>query len=295
MTTSSIATARELARDNDGQFGTQIHSDDVNPETMGSPETSTPLIAGLGDMADPQINRRILDASYRLNSDERYDREQAQYEVERELKYLTASESSQHLSNIAKVVHAGNAYTREHFAAIDAAIDDNDNARTAAGIALVDSSYTPPGFTAIDGYGPNATQGERFTGYPNVTEVAKECRLELKKAQAAGYLPADLNFRVTVDKYTGGQSMRIEVIGLNDKQILEQDHLYARHGYTEDALELRNRVDTIADACNKQDIDSQSDYFNVAYYSHVELEQESSRDWRVKETARKKAMRYAHK
>ncbi|HEX9088347.1 MAG TPA: hypothetical protein VF867_12555, partial [Arthrobacter sp.] len=67
-----------------------------------------------------------------------------------------------------------------------------------------------------------------------------------------------------------------------------------RHGEIADLPEYKQlgaRVESITDAYNRQDVDGQSDYFNVAYYSSVDVESDRSRAFREEEAAKRKAAR----
>lgn len=135
--------------------------------------------------------------------------------------------------------------------------------------------------------------GAKYTGWRDVASVAKDVRTDLKAAQAAGYLPADLKFAVVTDKYAGGQSMRVRVQGLTDADIYENDPTSWSSGrrYAQPALEIRDRVEAIAGAYDRSTTDIQTDYFNVTYYAFVDLEDEKAAAWREQQAAARKAAR----
>lgn len=272
----------------------------TNNDTMGGANwpAFTPLISGLGEIGETGRFDRIKEQVYALVHDDTYEALRAEWAIQAELRFMSPEESSTLIRSIYRAAHedaaTGTTSTLRTDKTIEDALAATDEWRAAAGIQLVDSSYTPPGSRTVDGYGPNPSEGDRYTGYRDVAEIAKECRVELKAAQAAGYLPNNLQYRVTVDKYAGGQSMRVVVCGLTDKQILTDDdpsHGGHTRGYTVEALELRSRVEQIADSWNRQDNHVQSDYFNTMYYSNVELEQERSRDFRQREADIRRAKR----
>lgn len=178
--------------------------------------------------------------------------------------------------------------------AIDALVDlDAREARWRS-----DPTFTPPTGEATEtgGNGPvcyTTVVGGKYTGYRDVADVAKDVRGDLKVAVQAGYLPDGLTFRVTTSKYSGGQSMTVDVRGLPDEDIYDQDPVSGEPGlrYSLAARELRTRVSAIAGAYTRDTTDIQTDYFNVMYYSFVELEDEERADRRTKESARLKANR----
>lgn len=135
--------------------------------------------------------------------------------------------------------------------------------------------------------------GSKYTGWRDVASIAKDVRTDLKAAQAAGYLPADLKFAVVTDKYSGGQSMRVRVQGLSDADIYEDDPTSWSSGrrYSKPALEIKERVEAIAGAYGRDTTDIQTDYFNVMYYCHVDLEDAQGAAWREQQSAARKAAR----
>lgn len=135
--------------------------------------------------------------------------------------------------------------------------------------------------------------GAKYTGWRDVAAVAKDVRADLRAAQAAGYLPADLKFAVVTDKYSGGQSMRVRIQGMSDDDIYENDPTSWSSGrrYAQPALEIKERVEAIAGAYDRSTTDIQTDYFNVTYWSHVDLEDEQGAAWREQQAAARKAAR----
>ena len=156
--------------------------------------------------------------------------------------------------------------------------------------------YQPPIAQHQRGYQQGTlTTGSKYTGYRNATDICKDIRTDLKAATEANYLPAGLKYSVTNDKYSGGQSITVTVQGVTDedqKDPTELDHSgdYAKR---KEAKELQERVNAITNAYNQTDIDSQSDYFNVAYWGRAEIESDWSRKYRENEAARRKAARDA--
>lgn len=156
--------------------------------------------------------------------------------------------------------------------------------------------YRPPLAQHQRGYQQGTlTTGAKYTGYRDATEICKDIRADLKAATAANYLPAGLKYSVTNDKYSGGQSITVTVQGVTDEDQKDPTELDHRGDYAKrkEAKELQERVDAITNAYNRTDIDSQSDYFNVAYWGRAEIESDWSRNYRENEAARRKAARDA--
>jgi hypothetical protein len=140
---------------------------------------------------------------------------------------------------------------------------------------------------------PYGYTGSLYDSKKTITQVAKDVRGDIKKSQLSGYLPPDLTYSVTTRKFAGGASMRVSVRGLEDDQIYdrreEPDTRFSRTVYTPEADELRRRVGGLIAARNYDRSDSMTDYFDVGFYSSVDLEDAQSRDFRLREAARRKA------
>jgi hypothetical protein len=139
------------------------------------------------------------------------------------------------------------------------------------------------------------TTGEKYTGYRDATDICEDIRAELKAATDAKYLPAGLKYSVTNEKYSGGQSINVVIQGVSDSDRTDPTEL-DRHGdyaQLKEAKELQERVEAITNAFNRTNIDSQSDYFHVAYWGRAEIESDRSRRFREDEAGRRKAARGA--
>ena len=188
-------------------------------------------------------------------------------------------------------------------AAVDNGASANDAARHAARAnadahpgGKTDPDYIPPGAKLEPGYGQGTlSTGSNFEGFLDATEVAARVRAELKRAQAANYLPAGVTFSVTRDKYSGGQSVNVVVRGIPDSDRLDpvEKNQWNEPIECPEALELVNRVDSITNAWNRQDTDSSSDYYNVAYSSRVSIETDRGREFREAEAEAARARKAA--
>lgn len=158
------------------------------------------------------------------------------------------------------------------------------------------AGYTPPGGTVQDGYGQgHLSTGSNYTGFMDATEVAKNVREELKRAQEANYLPAGVSFSVTRDKFAGGQAVRVSVRGIPDadrRDPVETNH-WGEPADRAEAKELDQRVKSITNAWNRQDVDT--DYYNVSYYGTVDIETDQGRAFREREAAEQKARKDARR
>ncbi|MFN3405858.1 MAG: hypothetical protein ACK40G_17315 [Cytophagaceae bacterium] len=133
--------------------------------------------------------------------------------------------------------------------------------------------------------------GRKFTGnkYKNtqdldIKEIAKLVREELNIL-----FEEEGKFSVTIDRYSGGQSLSVKITDLNFDPFSE---LYSKHLkandrwdeyrnehnntypkiYNERAEKLMSRIKKIVDQYNFDDSDSMIDYFHVNFYSSVRIE-----------------------
>lgn len=171
-----------------------------------------------------------------------------------------------------QAVHAGDDAELERLASRLDAIAERERAWREAG-------YQPPGaeYAESPTGGPVVYQhrtGSKYAGYRDVAEIARDVRVDLKAAQKAGYLPADVKISVRSEKFSMGQTMRLEVKGLGDEDLYQPksdlDMSWERRN-TAYAREVRDRVEAIAKAYDQTDSESQTDYHHGTYFCFVEL------------------------
>lgn len=155
------------------------------------------------------------------------------------------------------------------------------------------ASYTVPERKAVDGggYGGNAWVGSKRPkeGWIGTTEIAKNVREDIKEATHAGYLPQGFKYSLKVDKFAGGSAIRTKIYGASD--ILDTHDVDTRWGRlvpNADYRELVNRVSNLIDAYNYNDSDAQTDYFNTAFYSTVEIASASDEKLKENESQKRK-------
>lgn len=145
------------------------------------------------------------------------------------------------------------------------------------------------------------TKGAKFEAGMDIAEIAKRVRKDLKAAQAAGELPADATFSVTIDRFSGGQSLGVTILGMPDSWTyvspgLEPNYaenIPANGGQTDEATAATRKVEGIVFAYNYDGSDIQSDYFNVNFYSSVKIRDERWQRFADEEKARKLARKAA--
>jgi len=118
-------------------------------------------------------------------------------------------------------------------------------------------------------------------------EVARLVRADLRAAQTRGALPPSAVFSVRSDSFAGGQSVRVQIRNLPDREILD-DHPDFPRRLSPAARELERVVRRVVNAYNRDRSGSQSDVFDVHYYGHVSIETETDRDTRQRLAAEEK-------
>jgi hypothetical protein len=168
-----------------------------------------------------------------------------------------------------------------------------DTARHPGG--TLNGDYAPPVADHRPGYQQGTlVTGSKYTGYRDATDICKDIRADLKAATDANYLPSALKYSVTNEKYAGGQAVNVTVQGVADEdRTLGSTDLNHRGEIADlpEVTELKKRVEAIAGAYNRTDIDGQSDYYDVAYSSRTSIETDRERVFRESEAARRKAAR----
>jgi hypothetical protein len=147
------------------------------------------------------------------------------------------------------------------------------------------------------------TTGTKYQAGRDIAEVAKLVRKDLKAAQVAGELPTDATFAVRVDRFSGGQSLDVTIIGMPDSWTYNQpglepnyaEYIPAHGGQTDQATAAVRKIERIVFAYNYDGSDIQSDYFNVNFYSRVKIQDEREQKFWAEEKERKAARRAARK
>lgn len=132
------------------------------------------------------------------------------------------------------------------------------------------------------------TTGTKYEKGMDTAEVAKRVREDIKRSQKAGLLPASMKVSVRISRFSGGSSLDISIKSA-PIQIHASDYIahhvetkgmrhWADHRYTTRALALLAKVEDIARAYQRQDVDSQTDYNNSNFYLHVGFDSELKRE-----------------
>lgn len=153
--------------------------------------------------------------------------------------------------------------------------------------------FTPAFQTSRPVYGRGYDGSKSSDEYRPVAQIAKDVRADIKDAVKVGWLPENLEYRVTCGS---GDSINVTVIGLSDADREDPDGV-ARNGPgrtdRDEVVQVERRIKDLVEAYNRSRTDSMTDYFEERFYSKVRFESEASRDFRVKEAARLKKVREA--
>lgn len=137
------------------------------------------------------------------------------------------------------------------------------------------------------------TTGHKYQGWIDAAEAAKLIRKDLKAAAQAGEIPGaeqGVTYRVTCKKYAGGQSVRVEVQGMEHHYQFERDHNgFEYERLTHEAYAVTQKVQRIATAYNRSNSDAMTDYFDETYYCSVQIRNPWSKAFDEKQKARKAA------
>jgi hypothetical protein len=129
----------------------------------------------------------------------------------------------------------------------------------------------------------NEKKGNKYEETRNldIKEIAKMIRKDIKEAIKAGDLPKGLKTSVKIERFSGGQSINIRVKKYEGKMYSEkyvQHHIQNPHqGFFGDRYEigLKNTLKTLEDilqSYNRDNSDSMSDYFDVRFYGHADVD-----------------------
>lgn len=124
-----------------------------------------------------------------------------------------------------------------------------------------------------------ATKGE------DTAAIAKRIRSDIKDAIAKGELPKGLKTSVTINRFSGGSSIDVKVVGLpaGVKLGAEEGELDDRGFPAKWSKEVRSILAVLTPihkSYNYDDSDSMTDYFSVRFYGSVGI------DWQLEQAER---------
>ncbi|MFV0372745.1 hypothetical protein [Microbacterium sp.] len=127
-------------------------------------------------------------------------------------------------------------------------------------------------------YGNRFTGGRSDDGERDVASIAKLIRADLKRAQTFGAIPDELTYRVSSERFAGGQAINVTVEGASDSllDMTRPNGDRAQHPW---AGELDATLQVIGDQWQDAETDTMTDYFNVRYYLQVRLRDERTTAW----------------
>jgi len=113
-------------------------------------------------------------------------------------------------------------------------------------------------------------RGAKWTpGYRPAAEIARDIRNDLKLAKKEGDIPSDLKISVRIQNYAGGRSINVSLSGWPEERIwtqgIDQYGMQARRE-TREAKQVRESIENMREAYNRDNSDPRFDYFDVDYY-----------------------------
>jgi len=120
----------------------------------------------------------------------------------------------------------------------------------------------------------NNEKGAKYDPDLDIAEIAKKVRADIKAAK----LPGKISVRI--QRYAGGRSLRVKAVvpfpvrhGDVERENRERAEGLDCPWLTREAYELQEKLKEITEAYNYDRSDIQTDYFDVNFYLHVDLEQ----------------------
>lgn len=124
--------------------------------------------------------------------------------------------------------------------------------------------------------------GNKYEAGLDVVEIAKRVRKDIKDTVKAGDLPKGIKVSVRIDRFSMGRSIDATIKTLGGEQIHTDEFLrwVAENGYTHDMPErytevarvAKEAIEQIVAAYNFDNSDSQTDYFHVNFWGHVDFD-----------------------
>lgn len=137
---------------------------------------------------------------------------------------------------------------------------------------LPGTGWTPnPGQMYARRYGARSDTAEG----KSTAEIGAMIRADLKAAAASGWIPDGLEYSVRCDSFAGGSAINVTAKNLQQSWLNQPApdwHQFPGTPVrTSQAVELARRITGIVEAYNYDGSETQSDYFDVRFYSNVSL------------------------
>ena len=121
--------------------------------------------------------------------------------------------------------------------------------------------------------------GTKYKSKKDVKEIAKDIRKDIKAE-----LP-EVKVSVKIERFAGGRSIDVDIKKLpNESEIINPEYNFeepnGQSRYTKKGQGLLDKVQAIVDAYNFDGSDTQSDYFHVNFYGHVNIDYDYEQELR---------------
>lgn len=257
-------------------------------ELASTPRGAAEFQEAIAASADGSFERRMLERIVERGAELR-ERNQAVFDAVRSRSASLPTEARNAESErLAQVIPIGSAPSLRTTPGIDAATGVERDTDRAVEVASTGSSGEAAGRTSatVTNDGQYTTvRGSRYTGWRDVSAIAKDVRADIKNAIRAGSLPSAmgghaLTYSVTTKKYADGQSLKVQVQGLPDSAIYDSRDDSGYRQESEQVRTLRRRVQAVATAYDRSTTDPDTDYYHSTYHCDVSIEDDRAALWR---------------
>lgn len=135
--------------------------------------------------------------------------------------------------------------------------------------------------------------GAKYQQGRDTAEIAKLFRADVKALIAKGELPKGLKLSVRVRRFAGGSSIDVDVTACPGIEVANPAYVLCVEAipnrfvpnlwnWTTASKALVKQLETVLEAYNRSEIDTQSDYFNVKFYGRVGIDSDFMRAERSK-------------
>ena len=120
-------------------------------------------------------------------------------------------------------------------------------------------------------------RGPKYQAHRDVKDVAKDIRKDIKQTVKDGYLPGDpVKYSVTIERFSGGRAINVTIKNWPTPARRWVADLRGTYGggyeRTHEAQSAMVLLESIVDAYNRDNSDTMTDYFDVAFYSSIDFD-----------------------
>ena len=131
--------------------------------------------------------------------------------------------------------------------------------------------------------------GEKYEGGRDTAEIAKKLRVDIKQAVGTGVLPGTVkDYTVRIERFSGGSAIRVNLLNHTHFWAMGTDaYGMERQMLTEEGLAVNKTLEWMVQRYNRDNSDTQVDYWDVDFYHSVNIETPHGQSFRLAEAERK--------